>query len=142
MARSKTVVERTKLFRIVQKCLVQDNLFKPTITDCRDIFRLINRTVFNGELKMPNFRLVKSDEFWGECVGDVEDTSKCVIKLNKHFPSMRLFVYTLAHEMVHQWEWLVYEEMTHGKKFFQWRGELNKYGITLTRAYSERKYKV
>lgn len=141
MARSTPVIERTKLFRIVQKCMIQDNSFRPTISDCREIFKAINRNVFNGELTMPSFRLVNSQDSWGECVGDLNDSSSCTIKMNKSFPSKRLFVYTLAHEMVHQWEWLVYDHMTHGKTFFVWRNELKKYGIVLTRAYNAKKYK-
>ena len=142
MATSKRNVKRTKLFRIVQKCHEQDARFRPTIADCREIFRNINRNVFNEELKMPNFRLVYSGDFWGECRGDEFNTEKCTIKINKSFPSKRLFIVTLAHEMVHQWEWLVYEEMTHGKNFFVWRDELKKYNIPLNRAYSKKEYTV
>lgn len=135
-------IKKTKLFRIVQKCIEQDASFKPTISDCREIFRNINRNVFNNELRMPNFRLVKSEEFWGECSGDIDDPARCLIKINKSFPSKRLFVFALAHEMVHQWEWLNYENMTHGKTFFVWREELKKYNIVLTRSYSKKKYSV
>lgn len=127
---------------MVQKCIVEDDVFKPTIADCREVFRNINRSVFNDELKMPNFRLVPSSDFWGECSGDINDNTKCTIKMNKKFLSKRLFVYTMAHEMVHQWEWLVYEEMSHGKKFFQWRNELAKFNIILTRVYRIKHYKL
>lgn len=135
-------IERTKLFRMVQKFDEHDHQFKPTIQDCREIFRNINRNVFNDELKMPRFRLIKSDEYWGECVGDIDDPSFCLIKINKKFLSKRLFVYTMAHEMVHQWEWLNNENMTHGPAFFQWRNELKKFNIILTRAYSTRRYRL
>lgn len=135
-------IERTKLFRMVDKFDEYDCPFKPKMSDCIEIFRNINRNVFNDELKLPKFRLVKSDEFWGECQGDLNDCTKCTINLNKNFLSKRLFVYTMAHEMVHQWEWLVYEEMTHGKRFFQWRDELAKYNITLSRCYRIRHYKL
>jgi hypothetical protein len=138
----KSKIERTKLFRIVQNCMEFDRAFKPTISDCREIFRNINRNVFNNELKMPKFRLVESEYFWGECVGTIDDPTQCLIRMNKRFLSKRLFVYTMAHEMVHQWEYLVYENMTHGPKFFQWRDELAKYNIVLSRAYRIRHYKL
>ena len=138
----RTKVNRTKLFRIVQQCYEQDAKFKPTIQDCREIFNNINRQVFNGELKMPNFRLVYSKEYWGECIGNIDDNSKCTIKINKSFLSRRLFINTLAHEMVHQWEWLTNEDMTHGRQFFQWRKEMEKYGIILSRSYRIRHYKL
>lgn len=128
-------IQRTKLFRMVKKFDEYDCEFKPTLQDCKEVFRIINRTVFNNELRTPDFRLVRSKEYWGECKGDEQDVTKCTIKINRRFTSKRVFVYTVAHEMVHQWEWLVYENMTHGPKFFLWRNELAKYGIILTRKF-------
>jgi hypothetical protein len=142
MPKTKRKIERTKLFRMVQQFDEFDCKFRPTIADCRELFRNINRQVFNNELKMPNFRLVYSKEFWGECTGDLEDYTKCTIKINKSFLSKRLFVYTLAHEMVHQWEWLVNEDMTHGPQFFLWRDELAKFGIILSRKYRIKHYRL
>jgi len=140
MAKSK--IERTKLFRMVQSCDLHDAKFRPTIQDCREVFNQINKQVFNGELKMPNFRLVYSKAFWGECTGDLNDNAKCLIKMNKSFLSRRLFINTLAHEMVHQWEWLTNENMTHGPQFFIWRNELQKFNITLSRCYRIKHYRL
>lgn len=142
MSKAKPNIENTKLFRMVQKFDEFDCKFRPTIADCRELFRNINKQVFNNELKMPAFRLVYSGAFWGECTGNLDDYSKCTIKMNKSFLSKRLFVYTLAHEMVHQWEWLNYGDMTHGPKFFIWKNELSKFGIVLSRKYRIKHYKL
>lgn len=142
MAQSKPRIQRTKLFRMVQKFDEFDCKFGPTIADCREVFRNINRNVFNNELTMPSFRLVYSKAFWGECRGDIDNPNQCTIKINKSFLSKRLFVYTLAHEMVHQWEWMVNENMTHGPQFFLWRDEMAKYGIVLSRKYRIKHYKL
>lgn len=83
-----------------------------------------------------------SKAFWGECRGDIDDNTQVTIRLNKSFLSKRLFINTMAHEMVHQWEWLTYENMTHGPRFFVWRNELEKYNITLSRAYRITHYKL
>jgi hypothetical protein len=139
---NKQNITRTKLFRMVQQFDEYDCKFRPTIADCREVFRNINKQVFNNELKMPHFRLVYSGAFWGECTGDINDQSKCIIKMNKSFLSKRLFVYTMAHEMVHQWEWLTNENMTHGPQFFLWRDELAKFGIVLSRKYRIKYYKL
>lgn len=139
---NKQNITRTKLFRMVQQFDEYDCKFRPTIADCREVFRNINKQVFNNELKMPHFRLVYSGAFWGECTGDINDQSKCMIKMNKSFLSKRLFVYTMAHEMVHQWEWLTNENMTHGPQFFLWRDELAKFGIVLSRKYRIKYYKL
>lgn len=142
MPKAKRKIERTKLFKMVQQFDEFDCKFRPTIADCREVFSNVNRNVFNNELRMPNFRLVYSREFWGECIGDMDDSTRCTIKMNKSFLSKRLFVYTLAHEMVHQWEWLTNDNMTHGPAFFQWRNELAKFGIVLSRKYRIKHYKL
>lgn len=141
MARARDV-SKTKLFKMVEYCNHHDAKFRPTIQDCRDVFRQINRQVFNNELKMPNFRLVYSKEFWGECTGVIDDQTRVVIKMNKSFLSRRLFINTLAHEMVHQWEWLNNENMTHGPEFFQWRNLLNQFNIKLSRHYRIKHYRL
>jgi hypothetical protein len=142
MPNTKRKIERTKLFRMVQNFDEFDCKFRPTIADCREVFRNINKQVFNNELTMPNFRLVYSGKFWGECQGNIDDNERCIIRMNKSFLSKRLFVYTMAHEMVHQWEWLVHEHMTHGPTFFIWREELSKFGIVLSRKYRIKHYKL
>jgi len=142
MSDQKCVINRTKLFRMVKKCDVNDAKFRPTIQDCRELFTNINRHVFNGELSMPRFRLVYSKAFWGECTGHLEDQAMVTIKMNKSFLSRRLFINTLAHEMVHQWEWLNNENMTHGPAFFQWRDQLMIFNITLSRHYRIKHYRL
>jgi hypothetical protein len=127
---------------MVQSFDEHDAKFRPTISDCREAFRNINRNVFNGELKMPSFRLVYTKAFWGECQGVLEDQTQVKMKINKSFLSKRLFINTMAHEMVHQWEWLVNENMTHGPQFFLWRDQLANYNITLSRCYRMKHYRL
>jgi len=135
-------IARTKLFRMVQSFDEFDTKFRPTIADCREAFININRNVFNNELKMPSFRLIYTKYFWGECKGVEGDTTRVTMKINKSFLSKRLFINTIAHEMVHQWEWLTNENMTHGPQFFLWREQLAKYNITLSRCYRIKHYRL
>jgi hypothetical protein len=139
---NKKDVTRTKLFKMVQSFDEHDAKFRPTIQDCREIWHNINRNVFNGELKMPSFRLVYTKAFWGECQGVLEDQTRVKMKINKSFLSKRLFINTMAHEMVHQWEWLNNENMTHGPQFFLWRDQLANYNITLSRCYRMKHYRL
>ena len=141
MAKKKDIT-RTKLFKMVQSFDEHDAKFRPTIQDCREIWRNINRNVFNNELKMPSFRLVYTKAFWGECQGVLDDQTKVKMKINKSFLSKRLFINTMAHEMVHQWEWLNNENMTHGPQFFLWRDQLANYNITLSRCYRMKHYRL
>jgi hypothetical protein len=139
---AKKDITKTKLFRMVQSFDEHDAKFCPTIADCREAFKTINRNVFNNELTMPSFRLIYTKEFWGECIGVEGDTTQVRMKINKSFLSKRLFINTLAHEMVHQWEWLTNENMTHGPQFFLWREPLAKYNITLSRSYRIKHYRL
>ena len=139
---TKKDITRTKLFKMVQSFDEHDAKFRPTIQDCREIWHNINRNVFNGELKMPSFRLVYTKAFWGECQGVLEDQTRVKMKINKSFLSKRLFINTMAHEMVHQWEWLNNENMTHGPQFFLWRDQLANYNITLSRCYRMKHYRL
>ena len=139
---TKKDITRTKLFKMVQSFDEHDAKFRPTIQDCREIWNNINRNVFNGELKMPSFRLVYTKAFWGECQGVLEDQTRVKMKINKSFLSKRLFINTMAHEMVHQWEWLNNENMTHGPQFFLWRDQLANYNITLSRCYRMKHYRL
>jgi hypothetical protein len=127
---------------MVQSFDEHDAKFCPTIADCREAFNNINRNVFNNELKMPSFRLIYTKAFWGECQGNESDTTQVKMKINKSFLSKRLFINTMAHEMVHQWEWLANENMTHGPQFFQWREQLANYNITLSRCYRMKHYRL
>ena len=139
---NKKDITRTKLFKMVQSFDEHDAKFRPTIQDCREIWNNINRNVFNGELKMPSFRLVYTKAFWGECQGVLNDQTRVKMKINKSFLSKRLFINTMAHEMVHQWEWLNNENMTHGPQFFLWRDQLANYNITLSRCYRMKHYRL
>lgn len=139
---NKQDITKTKLFRMVQSFDEHDAKFCPTIQDCRGAFRNINRNVFNNELTMPSFRLIYTRHFWGECTGVEGDTARVRMKINKSFLSKRLFINTMAHEMVHQWEWLTNENMTHGPQFFLWREQLAKYNITLSRSYRIKHYRL
>jgi len=52
-----------------------------------------------------------------------------------------VYISTLAHEMVHQYQWDIYSNirvkrgltrhMSHGPSFYIWRNKLSKYGIAL-----------
>ena len=136
MAKKKDIT-RTKLFKMVQSFDEYDAKFRPTIHDCREVW-----TNINNELKMPIFRLVYTKAFWGECQGVLNDQTQVKMKINKSFLSKRLFINTMAHEMVHQWEWLTNENMTHGPQFFLWREQLANYNITLSRCYRMKHYRL
>lgn len=132
--------KRTKLFRMVDGFKTYDKPFKPKYSDCKEVFNNINRNIFSNTLTKPKFIIAENDLYWGMC--NIEEDNTITIYINKDFLSKKLFVFTLAHEMVHQWEWENNGTMSHGPAFFQWRDKLKSYNIVLTRAYRFKHYRL
>lgn len=130
--------------------------YRPTIRKVRQIYRLLNKVIFNNKLKIPKIELVKRVKFWGLCIGkgrygkSFSTGSHCIIQLNYKFYSEHWMITTLAHEMVHQYQWDIYSGkrkkqgkipiMSHGPTFYAWKKKLARVGITLKRTYSQKKW--
>lgn len=54
-----------------------------------------------------------------------------VLSMNHLFLNKAYFIYTIAHEMVHQWQWMQLNRTDHGKSFMKWKSKLNKFEIPL-----------
>lgn len=120
--------------------------YRPTIREVRSLFRLINKEVFYDKLPMPKIvirpRLRGS---WGDCVGEhipfKKGKSRCIITLADRWFCKQWLIATLAHEMVHQYQWDIYSEirikkgldsiMSHGPSFYIFKEKLRKKGIPL-----------
>lgn len=109
--------------------------YRPNYREVRETYDLINRYVFKNRLVRPPIHLGPWKNIWGMCVGfnsTVRKGTRCRIKLVDRFYCVQWFVVTLAHEMVHQYEWDVLEKhMTHRKSFFEWKEVLELYHIPL-----------
>ncbi len=109
--------------------------YRPNIREVREIYDLINRYVFRNQLVRPPILLGPWKGYWGMCLGSiypVKRGTRCTIKLVDRYFCVQWFVSTLAHEMVHQYEWDILEkEMTHRQSFFDWKDMLEYYDIPL-----------
>jgi hypothetical protein len=119
--------------------------FRPKEKEVKAYFRLINREIFHNRLPMPKFYIRRLHDAVGICEGKegpVRKTkSHCIIHLVDRYYCIQWFLSTLAHEMVHQYQWDVYSNirvkrglprhMSHGPSFYIWRKRLAKYGIAL-----------
>lgn len=105
-----------------------------------NIYTAVNNAVFNGVLTMPKIvvRDYTKKNFWGECEGWQRGSRwgehyTVVIRIEKHFPNLKKLIATVAHEMVHQYEWEFHGVMTHGTTtFFAWEEKLRSKGIRLS----------
>jgi hypothetical protein len=119
--------------------------YRPKLREIKAIFRCINREVFYGQLKLPKFEIKAMRGAWGACEGKsgvrYKTRSNCVIHLNDRWYCRQWLINTLAHEMVHQYQWDIYSRiriqngqppiMSHGPSFYIWRKKLLKYDIHL-----------
>lgn len=121
--------------------------YRPTLRKIRSTYRLINEEIFQNKLTIPEIQLIQRSRYWGLCMGKGRGGSPfptgsyCVIKLNNKFYSQHWMIATLAHEMVHQYQWDIYSKqrvrqgmdplMSHGPSFHMWKEKLKKHGIPL-----------
>ena len=128
--------------------------FRPTEFDIMHTYMQLNHRIFDNELNMPYFLIKpRCRKYWGMCVGEYQqfDTgSYCEIQLMDKWFCAQWAVTTLAHEMVHQYQWDVDRIerknigkdglMSHGPSFFKFRDRLSKYNISLKSAHSMRRW--
>lgn len=87
-------------------------------------WRICNVALFRGKLYPPNQILIKPLKDWGYC--QVDSNNNITIALDSGIPSRNVFLSTLVHEMVHQWEYETYGRMGHGKRYQQWKERVSK----------------
>lgn len=132
-------------------------LFRPNLTEVQYAYRLINRHIFNNQLKIPEIVLGQTYKYWGYCQWNLTEQlsgSYCTIKLSDKWFCQQWFLNTLAHEMVHQYQWDVYRweyynafgksinynSGGHGPSFFVWRDICKYYSVSLKTAHGQKRW--
>lgn len=118
-------------------CDIYEGTYEPSLAECNRIFDLLNKSIFNNKLPRPRFKVRRLHKAWGECVGFwIPKTNPEIryseISINYKYPSPQMFIATLAHELVHHWQWITIGEMTHGKSFSKWKPIFHEHCIPLT----------
>jgi hypothetical protein len=130
--------------------------FRPTISEAKQAWRVINALCFNSELKMPEFSLHSRTWWWAMCCSnsgtpkELKTKSNCEIQLSDKWFCRQWFVDTLAHEMAHQYQWDIdgvkrmkkgwAPIMSHGPSFFKHRDNMKKHGLHLKIAHKNDKW--
>ena len=55
-----------------------------------------------------------------------------VLSISDRFINKNEFLFTLAHEMVHQWQWMHLYRSDHGQSFWKWEKRLAQFEIALS----------
>jgi hypothetical protein len=114
----------------IKKAVSDESRVKVTERRVQLWFNIINHVLFKNELpKFTEIEIFDSRDYHAMCECDESnDNYKLFIF---HTFSKRKFVEVLVHEMIHLHDFVVYGQMAHGKRFFEWRDKLKKYGLDL-----------
>lgn len=130
-------------------------LYRTDYDEVVALYRLINKTIFNNKLIMPEIEVMpRCRKYWGMCYGSLTMPTKtksyCKIRMMDKWYCRQWLINVLAHEMCHQYQWDVegmkrlnkgkQPIMSHGPSFFMFREKLKKHGIALKGAHSKRKW--
>lgn len=128
--------------------------FRPTKHFIHHVYELLNYEVFDNTMYKPRLELHSHcRKYWGMCEGNISKDytgSFCrIIMMDKWF-CPQWFVTTLAHEMVHQYQWDVLGPerqengkdwlMSHGPSFYAFREDLEPHNISLKVSHSQRRW--
>lgn len=134
--------------------------FRPNQSEVIYAYNILNKYVFDNQLYRPEIQLGRLRKIWGLCswLNEPQETkSYCTIKLSDKWFCEQWFMNTLAHEMVHQYQWDIYrwehldaygKEMScincksggHGPSFYQWRDKFEEYGLTLKIYFGQKRW--
>lgn len=130
-------------------------LYRTDYAEVISLYRLLNKTIFNNKLPMPDIEVVpRCRKYWGICFGATQrergKKSLCKIRIMDKWYCRQWLIMVLAHEMCHQYQWDILGEkrlrqgkepiMSHGPTFFIFRDKLKKHGIPLKSWQRTRKW--
>jgi len=112
-----------------------DSEYTVTYRDCYKWFDILNACVFGN--KLPRFGKIRIGRQRGHnalfCY--LPDTKENSLLIHHYFPSKKVFVDVLAHEMIHLFQLIYGEPMGHGKAFHMWNDNFNYYNLSLAKVY-------
>lgn len=130
--------QKSQLAKIMES---DDNTpYHTTVEDCEKWFNIINREVFDGQLRPIDeidIRWRRGSYAYYESFIDTKDPDYMYAKLcmNKRYSSKKFFVEVLAHELVHHYQFLNERKISHGDSFTEWTDTFNQKGLRLVKAY-------
>ena len=94
-------------------------------------FNILNEEIFNNEVYP--FHDIQKKGCHAEHIPYEESNGKVygVLSIADRFINKNEFLFTLAHEMVHQWQWMKLNKTDHGESFFKWKNKFAKFEIPL-----------
>ena len=110
------------------------NEFIPTKSVITRWFNIFNEEIFYGKINpFYDVEIKRKQGCHAEHIALEEDNGYMygVLSMNERFNDKNEFLFTLAHEMVHQWQWMYLDRTDHGQSFWKWKSRLAKFEIPL-----------
>lgn len=128
--------------------------YRPSLEEVIYTYNIINKYVFDNELKRPEIRLKTVTRAWGMCFGmtelDQNTRSNCMIQLSDKWFCVQWMTNILAHEMAHQFQWDNISPgredegkdwlMSHGPSFNRYRARMKEFDISLKVSHSKKRW--
>ena len=114
------------------------NEFIPTKSVITRWFNIFNEEIFNGKINpFYDVEIKRKLGCHAEHIALEEDNGYMygVLSMNERFNDKNEFLFTLAHEMVHQWQWMYLDRTDHGQSFWKWKSRLAQFEIPLGESY-------
>ena len=110
------------------------NEFIPTKSVITRWFNIFNEEIFYDKINpFHEIEIKRKQGCHAEHIALEEDNGYMygVLSMNERFNDKNEFLFTLAHEMVHQWQWMYLDRTDHGQSFWKWKSRLAKFEIPL-----------
>ena len=111
--------------------------YKTTYTDIKKYFKMLNLGIFDN--KLSSFNQIEIKELkYSKCMGQVvqfewkrKGTKIYKLEMDKQYDNKKDFLETLAHEMVHLYQFLTNDTGNHNKLFYSFAPKLKYVGLKL-----------
>ena len=97
-------------------------------------FNILNEEIFNNQIHpFHEIEIKRKQGCHAEHI-PFEDSNGNIygeLSISNRFINKNEFLYVLAHEMVHQWQWMELGRTSHGDSFWKWKNRFAKFEIPL-----------
>lgn len=115
--------------------LLKDAPYSPSRSSTRGAFSILNDLIFDGKVKpFQKINYIETTKHhWGSCLGNTSKTGIrfCNLTIMQIFPSFIIFITVLAHEMVHNYQWVEFGIADHNKTFKDWKEKFESVHLKL-----------
>ena len=129
---------RTKSLATLIEHYGDERVFKPRAIKIPSVYKILNREIFNNQLKNPKITIRRMHGALGLFEFNPYATKYCYrITIHNKFKNFQEFVEILGHEMVHYYQKLVLKQNSarHNKQFYSFRKKFKKLGLNLKMIY-------